>query len=88
MRCLEPPQRASTRWHRPALYEGVDTHPQGRTWLAGDAHTDADTYLFVTLLWAQKVAVDLSGLSALQTFVKRMLADVDVQAAFKTESLA
>ncbi|ENZ93576.1 glutathione S-transferase [Xanthomonas fragariae] len=24
------------------LYERVDAHPQGRTWLAGDAHTDAD----------------------------------------------
>ncbi|KAF1705848.1 glutathione S-transferase, partial [Pseudoxanthomonas sangjuensis] len=48
----------------------------------------ADAYLFVTLLWAQKAAVNLDGLNALQAFVQRMLADADVQAALKAEGLA
>uniref|UniRef100_UPI0030C8B535 glutathione S-transferase family protein n=1 Tax=Xanthomonas citri TaxID=346 RepID=UPI0030C8B535 len=66
----------------------VDAHLQGRTWLASDSHTGADAYLFVTLLWAQKAAVNLDGLNALQAFVQRMLADADVQAALKAEGLA
>ncbi|MBV6844375.1 glutathione binding-like protein [Xanthomonas euvesicatoria] len=70
------------------LYERVDAHLQGRTWLASDSHTGADAYLFVTLLWAQKVAVNLDGLNALQAFVQRTLADADVQAALKAEGLA
>lgn len=70
------------------LYARVDAHLQGRTWLASDSHTGADAYLFVTLLWAQKAAVNLDGLNALQAFVQRMLADADVQAALKAEGLA
>lgn len=70
------------------LYERANTHLQGRTWLASDTHTGADAYLFVTLLWAQKVGVDLSGLNALDAFLQRMLADADVQAALKAEGLA
>ncbi|MBB3797988.1 glutathione S-transferase [Xanthomonas arboricola] len=70
------------------LYERVDAHLQGRNWLAGDTHTGADAYLFVTLRWAQKVGVDLSGLSAVDAFVQRMLDDADVQAALRAEGLA
>ncbi|KAB7766330.1 glutathione S-transferase family protein [Xanthomonas maliensis] len=69
------------------LYQRADAHLQGRSWLAGDAHTGADAYLFVTLRWARKTGVDLSGLDALEAFFQRMLADADVQAALKAEGL-
>ncbi|MEA0737724.1 glutathione binding-like protein [Xanthomonas campestris pv. campestris] len=69
------------------LYTRVDAHLQGRNWLAGDTHTGADAYLFVTLLWAHKAGVDLSSLSALDAFFQRMLADADVQAALQAEGL-
>lgn len=69
------------------LYTRVDAHLQGRNWLAGDTHTGADAYLFVTLRWALKAGVDLSGLSALDAFFHRMLADADVQAALQAEGL-
>lgn len=71
-----------------SLYERVDAHLQGRNWLAGDTHTGADAYLFVTLRWAQKAGVDLSGLNAVDAFVQRMLDDADVQAALQAEGLA
>lgn len=69
------------------LYTRVDAHLQGRNWLAGDTHTGADAYLFATLRWAHKAGVDLSGLSALDAFFQRMLADADVQAALQAEGL-
>ncbi|MCC5045055.1 glutathione S-transferase N-terminal domain-containing protein [Xanthomonas campestris] len=69
------------------LYTRVDAHLQGRNWLAGDTHTGAAAYLFVTLRWAHKAGVDLSGLSALDAFFQRMLADADVQAALQAEGL-
>ncbi|MEB2024799.1 glutathione binding-like protein [Xanthomonas campestris pv. campestris] len=69
------------------LYTRVDAHLQGRNWLAGDTHTGADAYLFVTLRWVHKAGVDLSGLSALDAFFQRMLADADVQAALQAEGL-
>ncbi len=43
------------------LYERVDAHLRDRHWLAGD-RSGADCYLFVTLRWARKLGVDLSGL--------------------------
>ncbi|MCC4618562.1 glutathione binding-like protein [Xanthomonas cassavae CFBP 4642] len=69
------------------LYARADAHLQGRQWLAGDSHTGADAYLFVTLRWARKAGVDVSGLTALDAFFQRMQADADVQAALKAEGL-
>ncbi|PTA84948.1 glutathione S-transferase, partial [Kosakonia sp. H7A] len=57
------------------------------TWLAGE-RSGADAYLFVTLRWAQRVGVDLSGLDALAAFFTRMSEDADVQAALKAEGLS
>lgn len=70
------------------LYERVDAHLQTQAWLANGARSGADAYLFVTLLWARKVGVDLAGLHALDAFVQRMLGDADVQAALGAEGLS
>lgn len=70
-----------------ALYERADAQLRTRDWLAGE-RSGADTYLFVTLRWARKVGVDLSGLDGLAKFFERMSADSDVQAALKAEGLA
>ncbi|MCC4586988.1 glutathione S-transferase C-terminal domain-containing protein [Xanthomonas melonis] len=70
------------------LYTRADAHLQDRQWLAGDSHTGADAYLFVTLRWAHKAGVDLRGLTALEAFFQRMQADTDVQAALTAEGLA
>ena len=55
-------------------------------WLAG-FRSFADPYLFITMGWAKKLGVDLSDLTHLQDFHKRMLADAGVQAASKAEGL-
>ncbi|WP_369878952.1 hypothetical protein [Kosakonia sp. H7A] len=55
--------------------------------MAGE-RSGADAYLFVTLRWAQRVGVDLSGLDALAAFFTRMSEDADVQAALKAEGLS
>lgn len=69
------------------LYERVDAQLRGRHWLAGE-RSGADAYLFVTLRWAHRVGVDLSGLDALEAFFARMSADADVQAALRAEGLS
>lgn len=69
------------------LYERVDAQLRDRHWLAGD-RSGADAYLFVTLRWARKLGVDLSGLDALDAFFARMSADPDVQAALQAEGLS
>ncbi|MDG2524783.1 glutathione S-transferase N-terminal domain-containing protein [Stenotrophomonas sp. HITSZ_GD] len=69
------------------LFERVDARLREHAWLAGE-RSGADAYLFVTLRWARKVGVDLSGLDALDAFFARMSQDADVQAALKAEGLA
>jgi len=69
------------------LYERIDARLREHAWLAGE-RSGADAYLFVTLRWARKVGVDLSGLDALAAFFDRMSADPDVQAALKAEGLS
>jgi len=70
-----------------ALFERVDAQLRKHDWLAGE-RSGADAYLFVTVRWAQKVGVDLSGLDGVAKFFQRMSADADVQAALKAEGLA
>lgn len=69
------------------LFQRVDAQLRGHAWLAGE-RSGADAYLFVTLRWARKVGVDLSGLDALDGFFARMSADPDVQAALQAEGLS
>ncbi|NCP18284.1 MAG: glutathione S-transferase [Erythrobacter sp.] len=40
-------------------YQLAETLMDGREWLVGDGPSVADNYLFVTLLWAQKMDVEL-----------------------------
>lgn len=57
----------------------------GSKWLVGDSPSVADNYLFVTLLWADKMGVDVP--SSLADFRKRNMERDAVQKAMKTEGL-
>ena len=79
--------KAAARKRVRALFETADRQLQGREWLAG-FRSFADPYLYVTIRWAGRVGVDLSGLDALAAFQARMDADADVQRALQAEGLA
>ena len=69
-------------------YETVDARlGESGGWLAG-FRSAADPYLFVTLLWADALQIDVADLAHLSAFRARMQADAGVQAAFKAEGLA
>src|SRR5688572_13427115 len=70
-----------------ALMERANQQLADRQWIAG-FRSYADPYLFITVLWAGKCGVDLTGLDHLAAFRERMLADPGVQAAMKAEGLA
>ncbi|WP_133479399.1 glutathione S-transferase family protein [Cognatilysobacter segetis] len=69
------------------LFERAERQLEGRDWIAG-FRSYADPYLYITLRWAAKTGVDLSGFDNLAAFVRRMEADAGVQAALKAEGLA
>lgn len=69
-----------------SYFERADAQLAGKDYLTG-SRSIADPYLFVVTQWAKKMGVDLSGLSNLDAFDKRMAADAGVQAAMKTEGL-
>lgn len=69
------------------LFSQLDTQLAGKPYLAGDAPSIADAYLYVVLRWAHAKDVDLSGQDNLAAFFKRMEADKGVQAALKAEGL-
>lgn len=79
--------KAAARKRVRALFETADRQLQGREWLAG-FRSFADPYLYVTIRWAGRVGVDLSGLDALAAFQARMDADAGVQRALQAEGLA
>ena len=56
-------------------------------WLAG-FRSFADPYFYITLRWAGRAGVDLSGYAHIAAFRQRMEADAGVQAALKAEGLA
>ena len=68
-------------------FERLDAQLAGRDWLTGE-RSIADPYLFVTLLWAGRTGVDLSGLEHLAAFRQRMEADPGVRRALLAEGLA
>jgi len=67
------------------LFERVDAQLATRDWIAG-TRSIADPYLLVTLRWARKVDVDLSGLDNLARFQARIEADPAVQKVLREES--
>lgn len=66
----------------------IDAHLAGRDWLAGDAHTPADAYLFVVTSWAHMLKIDLSALKNLEAHYARMGADPGVQRVLAREAEA
>ena len=79
--------KAAARLRLRGLYERAERQLDGREWIAG-FRSYADPYLYITLRWASKTGVDLSGFDNLAAFVQRMEADAGVQAALKAEGLA
>lgn len=67
-------------------YERLDAQLAGRDYLTG-TRSIADPYLFVTLLWAKRLKLDLGGLDNLHAFETRLRTDVGVQAAMAAEGL-
>lgn len=68
-------------------YTWLSSKLENTAYLTGDDFTAADAYLFVVTNWAKFVGVDLSHLSALQSFMQRVAARPAVQAALKAEGL-
>jgi glutathione S-transferase len=69
------------------LFESAEKQLEERDWLAG-FRSFADPYFYITLRWAARTGVDLSGLPNIAAFKQRMEADAGVQAALKAEGLA
>lgn len=67
-------------------FEHLNSQLDGREWLTGQ-RSIADPYLFVTLMWAGLVGVDLQGLEHLAAFSQRMRADESVQKALTGQGL-
>lgn len=79
--------REAARKRLRGLYGRANKQLEARDWLAG-FRSFADPYLYVTLGWAERTGVDLSGLERLQAFKARMDQDPGVQATLKAEGLA
>lgn len=77
---------ANARTQLRGLFARADAQLEGKEWIAG-SRSIVDPYLFITLQWAKKNGVDLSGLDNLARFDKRMAQDAGVQAAMKAEGL-
>ncbi|MGH8032877.1 MAG: glutathione S-transferase family protein [Luteimonas sp.] len=82
---IDKTKDASKRTLR-GLFGRADAQLTGKDYLTG-ARSIADPYLFVTVQWAKKTGVDLSGLDNLAAFDARMTSDAGVQAAMKAEGL-
>lgn len=78
--------QANARQKLRGLYERANAQLAGKDWITG-SRSIADPYLFITLQWAKKTGVDLSGLDNLARFDAHMAADAGVQAALKAEGL-
>jgi glutathione S-transferase len=68
-------------------FDYLDKYLAGKTYLIGDRFTAADAYLFVMIGWASHLKLDLSGLSNIEAYHKRIAARPGVQAAMKEEGL-
>lgn len=69
------------------LFERADQQLAGKQWLAG-FRSFADPYFYITLRWADAMAIDLGDLGNLAAFKQRMASDAGVQAALKAEGLS
>lgn len=65
-------------------YERLNQQLAGKDWLVG-TRSIADAYLFVTLLWAKFLKLDLSGLDNLERFSAHISNDEGVKSAMKAK---
>jgi glutathione S-transferase len=65
----------------------VDQMLAGRDYLMGDHFTVPDAYMFTMLAWADRMKMDLSGLTHLMAYKARIAARPKVQDALKAEGL-
>lgn len=77
---------ANARAQLRGLFANADAQLEGKDWITG-SRSIADPYLFITLQWAKKTGVDLSGLDNLARFDAHMANDAGVRAAVKAEGL-
>lgn len=68
------------------VFEIVDKQLARGNYIAG-TRSIADAYLFVTVMWAGLIKIDLSGLDHIKAFEQRMRADPAVKAALKGQGL-
>jgi len=68
-------------------FKYIDSQLAGRDYLMGKQFTVADGYLFVMMAWADRVKLDLSGLSNLAAYKARIAARPKVQEALTKEGL-
>jgi len=70
-----------------AKFKYIDGQLAGRDYLMGKQFTVADGYLFVMLAWADRLKLDLSGLSNLMAYKARLAARPKVKEALTKEGL-
>jgi glutathione S-transferase len=78
-------------WFRNALrkkYEWLASRLEGKDFLTGTNFTAADAYLYTVTRWAPKVGVELTDLTPVQGFMRRVSEREGVQAALNAESPA
>lgn len=68
-------------------FKYVDQMLAGRDYLMGDHFTVPDAYMFTMLAWADRMKMDLSGLTHLMAYKARVAARPKVQDALKAEGL-
>lgn len=79
--------RAAARTQVRGLMETADRRLADREWLAG-FRSYADPYFYMTVRWAGRTGVDISGLEHVAAFAARMDADPGVRAALEAEGRA
>lgn len=79
--------KASARQRVRETFALADRRLADRDWLAG-FRSGADAYLYITLLWAAKTGIDMSGFDRLAAFRARLDADADVREVLSAEGLA
>ena len=68
-------------------FKYIDSQLAGRDFLLGKDFTVADGYLFVMLAWADRLGLDVSGLSNLMAYKARIAARPKVKEALTKEGL-
>ncbi len=68
-------------------FKYIDSQLAGRDYLMGNQFTVADGYLFVMLAWADRLNLDVSGLSNLMAYKARVAARPKVKEALTKEGL-